>query len=201
MYYLNIACFMEVVHIQLSNETRKVVMLKVFWKNLVTEFVHLLHHEPISFIIPANDIIWVWITYNFISLYEEGRHVCMRVCSSRRFWHSNSFTPKILLAIWIHRVIRVLTFGLLIILVLLTIFTINLFVFQFNLTSISSLLSNRILLFFHHLILPFVTIQILLIYLFTLIHLSLWSITQLPMLNFIFLGLYLFVQVINSFND
>jgi hypothetical protein len=63
--------FVEVIHIQLSDETREVVMFEVLGKNFVRKHIHLLNNESISFLIPTNDIISCWIIYNIVSLYQE----------------------------------------------------------------------------------------------------------------------------------
>ena len=42
---LRVARLMEVVHVQLSDETRKVVVLEVFWQYILSELVGFIHDE------------------------------------------------------------------------------------------------------------------------------------------------------------
>jgi hypothetical protein len=52
-----ISSFVKIVHIKLSNKARKIVVFKIFWKDLVREQIDLFDNETISFIIPRNYLI------------------------------------------------------------------------------------------------------------------------------------------------
>ena len=42
---LRVTGLVEVVHVQLSDETRKVVVLEVFWQYILSEFIGFIHDE------------------------------------------------------------------------------------------------------------------------------------------------------------
>ena len=42
---LRVTRLMEVVHVQLSDETRKVVVLEVFWQYILSELISFIHDE------------------------------------------------------------------------------------------------------------------------------------------------------------
>ena len=67
----NISSFVEIVHIKLSNKARKIVVFKIFWKDLVREQIDLFDNETISFIIPRNDFIWKRIANYFICFQKK----------------------------------------------------------------------------------------------------------------------------------
>ena len=48
---------MEIIHVQLSNEAAKVIVLEVLWKNLVRELIYLLYDKTISVGVPRNNIV------------------------------------------------------------------------------------------------------------------------------------------------
>jgi len=61
--------FMEIIHIQLKNKAKnllnsylsdkgsKVVMLKILWKNLISESADIFYYKGISLFIPRNQVI------------------------------------------------------------------------------------------------------------------------------------------------
>ena len=85
---------MEIIHIQLSNEASKVIVLEIFGKDFVTEFIDAFYYEAISLIIPANYVIRFRITHNFICFYQEWGYIRMCISSSRGLLNSNSITPQ-----------------------------------------------------------------------------------------------------------
>jgi len=48
--------FVEIVHVQLANKRREVVVFEVFWKNFFREFIYIFYNEGISFLVPGDDI-------------------------------------------------------------------------------------------------------------------------------------------------
>ena len=52
-----ISCFVEIVHVQLTDEATEVIVLEVFWKDLVRELVYLLNYETIALGVPGNNIV------------------------------------------------------------------------------------------------------------------------------------------------
>ena len=70
---LNVSGFVEVVHVELSYETWKVIMLEVFWEDLIRKQVYLLHYESIALLVPSYDVVRERVLDNLISFYEERR--------------------------------------------------------------------------------------------------------------------------------
>ena len=48
---------MKIVHMKLSGEAQKVVVLEVFWEDLVAELIHILDDEAFTIFSPANYFI------------------------------------------------------------------------------------------------------------------------------------------------
>lgn len=64
--------FMKVIHIQLTDEGREVIVLKVLGQYLVAELVWLLYHESIAiWLNPAYDGISLLVIHDFIELNQK----------------------------------------------------------------------------------------------------------------------------------
>jgi len=80
-----VACLVEVIHVQLSNKRREVVMLKVLRQNPLGKLINLLHNEAVSSLVPADYVCILGVLKdgsaeayyvdNVIGLDQEGRHV------------------------------------------------------------------------------------------------------------------------------
>ena len=57
MFIGNISSFMEVIHIELSDKRRKVVMFEELRQDFVSELVGLLHDEAIALLVPAYYVV------------------------------------------------------------------------------------------------------------------------------------------------
>jgi hypothetical protein len=56
-----VPCLVEVVHVELADKGGKVVVLEVPGEDLVGELSWLLHNEAVSFSVPADDMVQVWV--------------------------------------------------------------------------------------------------------------------------------------------
>ena len=65
----------KVIHIQLPDETGKIIVLEVFGQYLIGKLIHLLHDECIAFLIPGDDVIGLGVTHDIICFHQKGRHV------------------------------------------------------------------------------------------------------------------------------
>ena len=52
-----VSSFVEVVHIQLTDERRKVVVFEKLWQNPLSKVVRLFHYESVSAFIPAYNVV------------------------------------------------------------------------------------------------------------------------------------------------
>jgi hypothetical protein len=53
----SITSLVEIVHVQLPDKAAKVIMLEVFWKNLIRELIYLFHDKAIAFWVPRNNLV------------------------------------------------------------------------------------------------------------------------------------------------
>lgn len=71
--YLLVASFdfglVEVVHVELPNERREVVVLEVLWQDLVTELLGLLDDEAVALSGPSHDFPRLVVVYYFEQFY------------------------------------------------------------------------------------------------------------------------------------
>ena len=67
--------FVEVVHVQLANERRKVVVFEELRQDGVAELVLINDFEPITFLCPANHFVRGFTFDNFEELHKEGWYV------------------------------------------------------------------------------------------------------------------------------
>lgn len=63
-----IPCLVEVVHVELADEARKVIMLEVLRQDLVGELVHLLYYETVSLSVPADDVVDLGVINDVVGL-------------------------------------------------------------------------------------------------------------------------------------
>lgn len=54
---LIISRFMEIVHVQLPDEGRKIVVLEKFGENFFCKFVRLPHYKTITILVPADNVV------------------------------------------------------------------------------------------------------------------------------------------------
>jgi len=66
-----ISCFVEVIHVELPNETGKVIVLEVFGQNLIRELVDILHNETIAVFVPGDYVICDSVTDNFVCFWQK----------------------------------------------------------------------------------------------------------------------------------
>ena len=69
----------EIIHIQLSNEGRKVVMFEILWQNLIAEQIRLFYLKAITSWSPANDLVKLLAVHDLVYLNQKRRHVIDRV--------------------------------------------------------------------------------------------------------------------------
>lgn len=62
-----ISGFVEIIHIQLPHEGRKVIVFEVLRQNSFSKFIGLFHYEAITCFIPTNDVVILRV------LYEKGQ--------------------------------------------------------------------------------------------------------------------------------
>jgi len=67
----------EVIHIELSDEGGKVVVLEEPWQNSVCKLIRLLHYEPIPTLIPTNYTAKLGIIDNVVSFHQKARNVLL----------------------------------------------------------------------------------------------------------------------------
>ena len=58
--------FVEVVHIQLTDERRKVVVFEKLWQYSLSKVIRLFHYESISTFIPANNVVKLGILQKWV---------------------------------------------------------------------------------------------------------------------------------------
>jgi len=64
--------FMKVIHVQLTDKRREVVMLEILGQDLVAELIWLLNHKSITLRLnPANDGISLLVVDNFVKLNQK----------------------------------------------------------------------------------------------------------------------------------
>lgn len=64
---------MEVVHVQLPDERRKVVVFKEPWQNALSELVRLAYNETISFFTPTYNVIKLRVLKNTTGIRNHVR--------------------------------------------------------------------------------------------------------------------------------
>ena len=69
------ARLLEVVHVELAHEARKVAMLEVLGQDPVTEFVYIAYDKTGAILIPRHYVIIAWVADEFVRLGEEHRQV------------------------------------------------------------------------------------------------------------------------------
>jgi hypothetical protein len=79
-----IARLVEVVHVQLANKRREVVVLEVLRQNLLGELIHLLHNEPVSCLVPAD---YVSVLRVLTEGSDEASYVDDVVGLDQEGWH------------------------------------------------------------------------------------------------------------------
>lgn len=60
-----IPCLVEVIHVQLPHEGREVVVLEKLRQDLLSELVGLFDNESISIIVPADDVVVLWVLLGY----------------------------------------------------------------------------------------------------------------------------------------
>jgi len=56
IFFVILLRFVEIVHIELANKRRKVVVFEVFGQNFFRELIYVFHNKGISLFIPRNDV-------------------------------------------------------------------------------------------------------------------------------------------------
>ena len=70
---------MEVVHIELTDKRRKIIMLKVLRKYPIAELLRLLDDETIAITCPCNNLLSQRIIDDLKQLHQKRRHVVYRL--------------------------------------------------------------------------------------------------------------------------
>lgn len=52
-----VACLVEVVHVELADERRKVVMFEVTGQNTLCELVGLFYHKAVTLVTPTDNVV------------------------------------------------------------------------------------------------------------------------------------------------
>jgi hypothetical protein len=61
----------EIIHIQLSNERRKVVMFEILWQNLVAEQIWLFYLKAVTSWSPAYDVVKLLAVHDLVYLNQK----------------------------------------------------------------------------------------------------------------------------------
>jgi len=81
-YLFFFANFVEIVHIELSHERRKLFMFEIFWQNLVLKEFFVAYNEAITTLHPVNNVTIASVLQNFVSLHDEVRNLLFAMNSS-----------------------------------------------------------------------------------------------------------------------
>lgn len=70
---LRVPCLVKVIHVELPDERREVVVLEVLREHLFTELVHLFDHEAVTVFVPADYLIKSWVRNEIKGFQKERR--------------------------------------------------------------------------------------------------------------------------------
>lgn len=65
----------KIIHIQLSNERGKVVMLEILWQNLIAEQIWLFYLKAVTSWSPADDVVKLLAVHDLVYLNQKRRDV------------------------------------------------------------------------------------------------------------------------------
>jgi len=76
------ALFLElvkIIHIQLSNEGRKVVMFEILWQNLIAEQIWLFYLKAVASWSPADDVVKLLAVHDLVYLNQKRWNMIDRI--------------------------------------------------------------------------------------------------------------------------